>query len=84
MSQQAGVDRLLEEAVRDAEEDRADDDRPPVVAQIAASGEDEAAKGQFFADRRHRGHAEDQQPQVGRGELRLQVVDGRFISGAIG
>ena len=48
-----GDHRLLEDAVGQAEQHRAEHNRPPAVAQAAETRENEAAEGQFLADRRH-------------------------------
>ena len=59
---QAGDDRLLEDRVRHAEEDRRDDDRPPLVARVPQPGQNESAEGQLLANgRQDRDHQQDSQ-----------------------
>ena len=75
---EAGDERLLENAVGRGEEDGAEEDRPPAMADVAQPGKDESAEGQFFANRRDDGENEDQLPPWGVGENLLHLVAASF------
>src|SRR5437660_7866686 len=65
-SEHKRAQRLLQDLMRQGEEQAAHKDRPPFVSAMPQAGKNEAAKRQLFADRRQQAEKQQRQPPDGR------------------